>query len=321
MQRFLSLFLALSVALTFSVDASAKRLGSGSSIGSKPMHQTQSRQTTDNQSSSQSQPAAANAAQRPGSAPQPSGASRWLGPLAGLAAGGLLASMFMGDGFEGVQFFDILLMAALGIGIFFLVKRFMASRRPAYQAAGAGIGSIGAPQAYVEPKIQPLKPGKESAAGSNIFGQPIDDVSAARMAQPQPQDEMMGMRTYDAPAWFDEQRFLEAGREHFMTLQQHWDAAEMDKLAEFFTPQMLEFLKQERAALGDGFQSTYIEDLQVQLDGIEQQDGQTIATLTFAGISKSSRFDQGEPFSESWRMERAEGDDQPWLVAGIRQNA
>jgi predicted lipid-binding transport protein (Tim44 family) len=25
-------------------------------------------------------------------------------------------------------------------------------------------------------------------------------------------------------------------------------------------------------------------------------------------------------FSESWNMERAQGDNQPWLVAGIRQN-
>ena len=46
----------------------------------------------------------------------------------------------------------------------------------------------------------------------------------------------------------------------------------------------------------------------------------TIATLTFSGIEKTSRFDQGEPFSESWRMERAQGDNQPWLIAGMRQN-
>jgi predicted lipid-binding transport protein (Tim44 family) len=37
-------------------------------------------------------------------------------------------------------------------------------------------------------------------------------------------------------------------------------------------------------------------------------------------VAKTSRFDQGEAFSESWRMERATGDNQPWLVAGIRQN-
>jgi predicted lipid-binding transport protein (Tim44 family) len=81
----------------------------------------------------------------------------------------------------------------------------------------------------------------------------------------------------------------------------------MDKIAEFVTPQMLEFLKRERADLGDGFQSTYIDNL-VQLDGVDDRADKTIATLTFSGVSKTSRFDQGEVFSESWNMERAQGE-------------
>jgi predicted lipid-binding transport protein (Tim44 family) len=94
----------------------------------------------------------------------------------------------------------------------------------------------------------------------------------------------------------------------------------MDKIAEFVTPQMLSFLKEERASMGDGYQSTYVDDLSVQLDGIDELADKTVATLTFRGVAKTSRFDQGEAFSESWRMERATGDNQPWLVAGIRQN-
>ncbi|MNP76175.1 Tim44-like domain protein [compost metagenome] len=83
---------------------------------------------------------------------------------------------------------------------------------------------------------------------------------------------------------------------------------------------MLQFLKQERAELGDGYQSTYIDNLDVQLEGVDDQADKTVATLTFRGVSKNSRFDQGETFSESWRMERVQGENQPWLVAGIRQN-
>ena len=64
----------------------------------------------------------------------------------------------------------------------------------------------------------------------------------------------------------------------------------------------------------------WIDDLQIQLDGVDDNAEKTIATLTFSGVSKTSRFDQGEPFSESWRLERAQGDNQPWLIAGIRQN-
>ncbi|WP_271104338.1 Tim44 domain-containing protein [Pseudomonas tohonis] len=280
MRRFLSIALALCVGLTLSLDANAKRMGGGKTFGSAPTHQTRQAQPNT--------PAATPTA--PGRQPAAaSGASRWLGPLAGLAAGGLLASMFMGDGFQGMQIFDFLIIALIA----FVIFRFIAARKRQQQGQPA---MAGAPFQREMPQQQ-----------APIFG---STAAPAPVAQ----------RAFNAPSWFNEERFVEAGREHFMSLQQHWDAAEMDKIAEFVTPQMLSFLKEERASLGDGFQSTYIDNLQVQLDGIDELADKTVATLTFNGVSKTSRFDQGEVFSESWRMERANGDNQPWLVAGIRQN-
>ncbi|EXF44716.1 import inner membrane translocase subunit Tim44 [Pseudomonas sp. BAY1663] len=278
MQRVLSIFMALCISLTFALDAHAKRFGGGKSFGSAPSHQTR-------QAPQQTQATSSQAGRQTTAAP--SGASRWLGPLAGLAAGGLLASMFMGDGFEGIQFMDILIFGAIA----FLLFRFLAARRRQQQPAMAGHAPM--------QREMPQQP-------SSIFG-----GSAAPAAAP----------VINAPAWFNEQNFVAAAREHFMALQQHWDANEMDKIAEFVTPQLLGFLKQERAEIGDAYQSTYIDDLQIQLDGVDDDAEKTTATLTFSGVAKTSRFDQGEPFSESWRMERAQGENQPWLVAGIRQNA
>ncbi|AGA88570.1 MULTISPECIES: Tim44 domain-containing protein [Pseudomonadaceae] len=280
MQRVLSIFMALCISLTFALDAHAKRFGGGKSFGSAPSHQTrqapQQTQAAPNQAGRQT-PAAA------------SGASRWLGPLAGLAAGGLLASMFMGDGFEGIQFMDILIFGVIA----FLLFRFLAARRRQQQPAMAGHAPM--------QREMPQQP------ATSIFGGSAAPVAAAPVI--------------NAPAWFNEQSFVAAAREHFLSLQQHWDANEMDKISEFVTPQLLGFLKQERAEIGDAYQSTYIDDLQIQLDGVDDDAEKTTATLTFSGVSKTSRFDQGEPFSESWRMERAQGENQPWLVAGIRQNA
>lgn len=280
MQRFMTVFLALCLGLTLSLDANAKRMGSGKSFGAAPSHQTsQSRQAA---------PSATAAAPMAGKAAATSGASKWLGPLAGLAAGGLLASMFMGDGFQGMQIFDMLIIALIA----FLAFRFIASRRK-QQAQPAMAGGV----SYQREMPQ--------NAPASIFG----GSSAASVKAP-----------IKAPAWFNETSFVNAGREHFLSLQQHWDANEMDKIAEFTTPQLQAFLQQERADLGDAFQSTYIDNLEVQLDGLDDQADKTIATLTFSGIEKTSRFDQGEAFSESWRMERAHGDNQPWLIAGMRQN-
>ncbi|GAB6390334.1 Tim44 domain-containing protein [Stutzerimonas marianensis] len=279
MQRVLSIFMALCIGLSFSLDVHAKRFGGGKSFGAAPSHQTRQAQPQQRNDSAAQQPGR----QQPAAA---SGASRWLGPLAGLAAGGLLASMFMGDGFEGIQFMDILIFGLIA----FLLFRFLAARRRQQQPAMAGHA--------------PMQ--REMPAQPSIFG----GSNAAPAAAP----------VINAPAWFNEQNFVAAAREHFLSLQQHWDANEMDKIAEFVTPQLLDFLKRERAEIGEAYQSTYIDDLQIVLDGVDDQAEKTIATLTFVGVAKTSRFDQGEPFSESWRMERTQGENQPWLVAGIRQN-
>jgi predicted lipid-binding transport protein (Tim44 family) len=294
MKRFISLAMMFCVALTLSLDANAKRMGGGKSFGSAPTHQTRQVAPPANQAAAPGKAAGAAAPAAAG------GMSRWMGPLAGLAAGGLLASMFMGGGmggFQGLQIFDFLIIGLIA----FVIFRFIAARRR-QQAAGQPAGPAGfSPLQRDLPANQPVIP-----ASNSIFG----SGSSAAAAAP----------VINAPSWFNEQRFVEAGKEHFLALQQHWDSAEMDKIAEFVTPQMLSFLKTERADLGDGFQSTYVEELQAQLDGIDELADKTVATLTFSGIVKTSRFDQGEAFSESWRMERANGENAPWLVAGIRQN-
>src|SRR3989338_4673121 len=232
MQRFLSIALAMFLSLgltTMSFDAEAKRLGGGKSFGSAPSHQAR-------QAPTQQTAAPATAGRQPAAA---SGASRWLGPLAGLAAGGLLASMFMGDGFEGMQMLDMLIIALIA----FLAFRFIASRRK-QQAQPAMAGGV------------PYQRDMPQSAPASIFG----GSSAASVKAP-----------IKAPAWFNETSFVNAGREHFLSLQQHWDANEMDKIAEFTTPQLQAFLQQERADLGDAFQSTYIDNLDVQLDGLDDQ--------------------------------------------------
>ncbi len=277
MQRFLSIALALCLGLTFSLDADAKRFGGGKSWGAKPKHSQMQKQ--------QAQPAAG---QTTGKQPTTAGAKPGIGGmLMGMAAGGLLASMFMGGAFEGLQIMDILIFGLIAFVIFKLIA---SRRRQMPQAATAG---------------GPAMQREAHNANQNIFG------GSSAAARP----------VIQVPAWFNESSFLQAAEGHFNALQQHWDANEMHLIAEFVTPEMLTFLTTERSSLGDAMQSTYIDDLTVQLDGLDEQSDLTVATITFHGIAKTSRFDQGEAFSESWRMERKNGDNQPWLIAGIRQNA
>ena len=109
-------------------DADARRLGGGGSIGKQ--------RTTSPQK--QAQPPAPAAA--PG-APAPSGASRWLGPLAGLAAGGLLASLFMGQG-AGGAFGSMLMILALVAGAVFIFRMLRRPSPQPVQYAGSAATSM-----------------------------------------------------------------------------------------------------------------------------------------------------------------------------------
>src|SRR5690242_9810050 len=107
MKKILTLFtLAIFSFGLATFDAEAKRFGGGQSIGK--------------QRESISPQSAPKQAQAPSAAPAPAG-SKWMGPLAGLAAGGLLAALFMGGAFEGIKMMDVLMLAALMAAIFFVV--------------------------------------------------------------------------------------------------------------------------------------------------------------------------------------------------------
>lgn len=262
-------------------DAEARRLGGGKSFGAAPMHKSQpaQRQQAPQQATPRNQqtnPAAT------------SGASRWLGPLAGIAAGGLLAAMLFGDGFQGLQLFDILIFGLLA---FVLFKLFSRRNAPAMQRQPhpAG-GPVPAPQQ------QPVWPNQSASA------QP----AAAPV-------------TMDAPAWFDADSFLKGAEEHFYTLQRHWRDNDVAGMAEYLDPALLQQMLAERSA-NPPSSNGFVEQLEARLEGIEQREGRTIATVGFTGVDREFPTDEGEHFDESWRLERADGDNQPWIICGIRQN-
>ena len=119
-------------------DAEAKRFGGGKSAGISRDSTLMKRDAIPAKPAA-APAAAAPAAGAPAAAAQ-SGMSRWMGPLAGLAAGIGLAALFshlgMGEGMA-----SVMMMLLLGAAVFFAVRWFMSKRQPAMQYAGAGPGN------------------------------------------------------------------------------------------------------------------------------------------------------------------------------------
>ncbi len=304
--------LTLSVAglLSMPEPAEAKRFGGGGNVGKQynTPHQAQPSRPTQaaNQTPAQGGQAAATGAR----APQASGASRWLGPLAGLAAGGLLASLFFGDAFSGFQIMDFLMILALVAGgflLFRMLRRGRTAPRPAgafggavpasagagaYQRQGAGLGSTAAPQ------------------GVRSGGLAMPGMGAAA---PQPAG------TDRFPHWFDGPAFIEGAKSHFIRLQSAWDQADFQDIREYTTPQMFAEIQREREALG-GPQHTEVVRVQAELTTVQRDGDLAVASIQFSGLIREDAQGVAEEFREVWHVQHVwdspQGD---WLIAGIQQ--
>jgi predicted lipid-binding transport protein (Tim44 family) len=283
---FAALLAALAVTLVAPPDAEAKRFGGGLNLGKQ--YKTMPRDAPQRQS----QQAAPNRSQAAAAAGRSGGASRWLGPLAGLAAGGLLASLFFGDAFEGLQIMDILLIGALIVGGMMLFK---AMRRGSPATAGAG-GYGGA------------VPGGGSTSGG---------MMPPSLGAPVPASES---GAGEAPAWFNGSAFLDGAKTHFIRLQAAWDKADFRDIREYTTPQLFAELQQERQRLGSDPQYTEVVTLDAEIVEVRRDGDQAVASILFSGLIREAESAAADPFREIWHVQHdwsvPDGD---WFIAGVQQ--
>ena len=273
MTKIFSLLFVVLIALGVTAqNADARRLGGGSSIG---------KQTSSPQKQAQP-PAPATPA-----APAPSGASRWLGPLAGLAAGGLLASLFMGEG-AGGAFGSVLMILALVAGAYFIYRML---RRP-----------------------QPQPVEYAGTAEKSMTDMPAGGGTAAPVAA-------TAMATKSTrPLWFEDAPFAREAKKHFLRLQDANDRGDLKDIREFVTPEMFAEISlqiQERAGKPN---KTEVVNLNADIADVITDGDLVIASVRFSGLIREEADAQAEAFSEIWHIQKSES--QPnavWFIAGIQQ--
>lgn len=305
----LTMAFALVVAGMFSVDAEAsKRLGGGGSSGQQSSIATQKQAT----------PPAGSPAQQAG-APAAAGAqaaaqsqrSRWLGPIAGLAAGLGLAALasHLGFGEELANFMMIALLALVIMGIvgFVLARRRAAqSPQPAYASA---------PTNYAQVGQEASVPGRWSAPGPFAqpqgvgLGQAGAGFGAASAAPSQP---------WGVPADFDVPGFVENAKHYFKRLQAANDTANLADLREFTSPELFEeFAAEIRQRQGENY--TEVVRLDAELLGIETQHGKYLASVRFSGLVREGRNAAPQTFDEVWNLSKPVQGAGGWILAGIQQ--
>lgn len=308
----LLLVAALSL-LAVTQDAHARRMGGGASLGRQSSNVMQQRQAvTPPAASTTTQRAATPTAGAAGAAAAgtaaKSGMSRWLGPIAGIAAGLGIAALLSSMGLSGafLEFLSsAILIGLLVFGVMFLVRRLRGAQSP-LAAAGPASATRSHRQA------EPLRGGP--AAGPAAFQAPPASSAAPvieAVSAPQAQD----------PAWFipqgfDVPTFLAQAKQQFTRVQALWDAGDRDRLRELLTDDLLAEIAPRLPQPEEG-NRTDIVLLNAELLGIESVAGGHLASVRYSGMLREAAGAEAFRFEEVWNLYKAEG--AGWLLAGIQQ--
>jgi predicted lipid-binding transport protein (Tim44 family) len=332
-----SVFTALlAVAMLVAVpDADAKRMGGGRSVGKNSQTTQRDAAPANNASSNTTSPAAAPsaAAKAPAAAPAPvSNRSKWLGPLAGLAAGlGLaaLASHFgFGEGLANIMMIALFAMIAFAAFRFFMAKRaannmtsgmksmtpgMTPGMTPAYAGASSGSASNESLAYKSSMPVQDATPvGYSGASGSS--GAYTGGIGSA-----------LADGGLQAIAGFDEAGFVRQAKVYFVRLQAAYDVADQKDLREFTSPEMFAELMMEINERNGAVNRTEVEKLDAELLGQGQDSTHQHVSVRFHGLVKefegTNTHADSTAINETWNFAKPANGAEGWTLVGIEQNA
>jgi len=318
--------------LGFSVDADAKkRFGGGQSSGMQRDSVKRDAGTPPKPSTPpQAAPAGSAASAAPAAAaaaPAASGMRKWLGPLAGLAVGGLLASMLMGHGFDGLKILDLLLMAGIAIAGFMLIRAFMRKRAmsaadnkgaSSMQYAGAGAAYNPAPSVPVEsPRTAYAAPAQAQDNGRIVAPEIGSRLADGNASPAQIEAATLNPRI---PADFDVAPFERQAEAAFIRLQAANDAKDLNDIRDFTSPEMFAEISLQLKDRGSAAQRTEVVALSVNLLEVVNENNRAIASVRYTGTIREDAGALPEAFDEVWHVAKSLNDaSATWKLAGIQQ--
>lgn len=300
MKRILSTAFAAVMALALNgamvADAEAKRLGGGLSSGMKRNSTVMQRSTVPPQNTTaptQTVKPAPSAAPAPATAAPRSGMSRWVGPIAGLAAGlgiaALLSHFGLGEGVANFVMILLLAMAAVFV-LRLLFGRKQTPAAPGLQYAGAGAGSA-APR---HDDTMQFNAGYEAA-----YSAPAE---AAHI-----------------PPGFDAPAFLRQAKLNFVRMQAANDRGDMADIKNFTGPELFAEIQMQYEERGRSAQQTDVVQLDADLLDVSIEGSNEVASVRFSGQIRESAETAPARFDEVWHLLRPRDGSRGWVVAGIQQ--
>ena len=297
----------------------ANRMGGGKSVGK------QSNNVSKQAPPAQAAPAAApSAATAPGAAAGAAGAAaparnKWLGPLAGIAAGLGIAALLSHMGLGGAMadmLMNFLMIGALVMAGLFAYRMWRNRGNPPLAAAG---GPVAAPA-----RIDPT--GSTATERSSLAGQAMGGVAPPLAGSPAAMVLAGGPAstanpndgTWTIPAGFDVDDFKHIAKMYFVRMQAAWDAGDEQDIRNFTTPEMFGVIKLDLMGRTEATHTDVV-TLDAQVLGVEVHGETTMASVRLSGTIRESKDGAAEAFKEVWNLEKPTSARASWVLAGIQQ--
>jgi predicted lipid-binding transport protein (Tim44 family) len=277
MKQLLAVLIAFIGLTLIAVDADARRFGGGRNLGMQRSAPAAPQKAAPAQQ--QQQQATQNAP-----AQQPSGASKWLGPLAGLALGAGLAALFLNNGITG------LLAGLLVLGLIVAAMVFLA-RAVRGRLAHQPLQYAGFPGAAQPPSALPGGAGAGSLAAT----------------------------TGSRPAGFDEAEFVRHAKLNFVRLQEAHDKKDLTVMRDFLAPDVYREIEADIRSAWGAAQKTEVLTLNAEVIEVADESGSYIVSVRFTGTIREAADREPEAISEIWHLEKPVNGRGGWVVAGIQQ--
>jgi predicted lipid-binding transport protein (Tim44 family) len=234
-----------------------------------------------------------------------SGMSKWLGPIAGLAAGlglaALLSHFGLSEGFASLLLLGLLVVGAVVLVRLVLARRGAATQSPLQYAGASGPGR--APGSFETPSPAP------AAAAERV-----EPKLGAGAAQPAPSISF----AKPLPAGFDAEGFVRQAKLQFIRLQAAHDAGDRKALADVMTPAMLSEVAKDLDARAEQ-KPTEVQTINAEVLEVTTENGAYWASVRFTGTLREDGELFTKPFDEVWNLTKPVDGATGWLLAGIQQ--
>lgn len=234
-------------------------------------------------------------------------ANKWIGPLAGLAAGaGLMALMSnMGIGAGMGEFLsNIFTYGALILLGLFIYRRFIAKKNtPAFNNQSTYSNSF----SNNTPTNNPLE---SSVFNKNTYNIPDSNASYPPIVHPNNQSSNAHSSIPDNVA------FVNNAKSQYLALQTAWDAGDLSKLRTMTTDHLFMELAQQIANRKGAPNHTEIMNLHCELLDVRDEHTDTVATLRFTGTAREDH-QPTTGIEDIWILTKPAQSNQGWLLAGV----